>query len=109
VVFFAVMVGVAIWYRRKRVVHTRALLLASLSNFAPATSRIATMLGWNVVLMAFLYLIPFGIALIRHDRQTLRRVHPLTAYGVAAVVLLLLLPIGLLFAGASRVIVARLQ
>ena len=109
VVFFAVMIVVAIRYRRRRVMHTRALFMASLSNFAPATSRMATMLGSNVLLVAFLYLIPFGIALAVHDRRTLRRVHPLTSWGVAALVLILALPIGLLFAGASQVIVARLQ
>ncbi len=109
VVFFAAMIVVAIRYRRRRVVHTRALFMASLSNFAPATSRMATMLGSNVLLVAFLYLIPFGIALAVHDRRTLTRVHPLTSWGVAALVLILVLPIGLLFAGASQVIVARLQ
>lgn len=47
VAFFAAMVAVAIWCRRRRVVHTRALFMASLSHFAPATSRLATMVGWN--------------------------------------------------------------
>lgn len=107
-VFFAGMVGAAIWFRRRRVVHARALFLVSLSSFAPATSRIATMLGWNVVLVAFLSLIPFGLALVLHDRRTLGRVHPLTAYGLAALVLILVVPIGLLFAGASRVILQHL-
>ncbi len=109
VVFFATMVGVAIRWRRQRTVHTRALFLASLSNFAPATSRIATMMGMNVVVMAFLYLIPFGIAAVMHDRQTLRRTHALTACGLAATVLILLIPIGLLFAGATGVIVAAVH
>jgi hypothetical protein len=62
----------------------------------------------NVVLMAFLYLIPFGVALVLHDRQTLKRTHALTAYGLTALFLILLIPIGLLFAGATNVIVAAL-
>lgn len=109
IVFFIAMIALAIWYRRRRVVHSRALVLASLSNFAPATSRIATMVGMNVVVMAFLYLIPFGIALVAYDRRTLRRVHPLTTTGLVSLVLILLVPIALLFAGVSPFIVERLR
>lgn len=109
VVFFAAMVAAAMWWRRQRAVHSRALFLASLSNVAPATSRLATMLGWNVVLVAFAYLVPFVIALVLHDRQTLKRMHPLTSVGIAAVFLIMLVPIGLLFAGATSVIVANVR
>ena len=83
--------------------------MASLSNFAPATSRVATMLGLNVVLIAFLYLIPFGIVLVLHDRHTLARTHPVTSYGLAALLLILLIPIALLFGGAANVIVAAMH
>lgn len=109
VVFFVAMLGLAIWRRRQRVVHSRALLMASLSNFAPATARIATMVGMNVVVMAFLYLIPFGAALIVFDRRTLRRVHPLTTAGLVSLALIMLVPIGLLFAGVSPLIIERLR
>jgi len=109
VVFFAAMVATALWWRRIRPVHTRALFLASLSNFAPATARIATALGWNVVIVAFAYLVPFGLALVLHDRRTLMRTHPLTSYGIGATALIMLIPIGLLFAGATDVIVASVR
>lgn len=107
--FFVAMIAMAIWYRRQRAVHTRALVMASLSNFAPATSRIATMVGMNVVVMAFLYLIPFGIALVAYDRRTLRRVHPMTTTGLVSLLLILLVPIALLFAGVSPLIVERFR
>lgn len=109
VAFFAAAIVAALWWRRTRAIHARALFLASLSNLAPATSRIATLLGWNVVVMAFLYLIPFGIALVLYDRRTLARTHPLTSYGLCGVALIMVIPIGLLFAGASRVIVASVH
>jgi hypothetical protein len=109
VVFFAAMVAAAIWWRRQRTVHTRALFFASLSNVAPATSRMAGVLGWNVVLVAFAYLVPFAVALIQYDRQTLARTHPLSSAGIAAVFVILLVPIGLVLAGASNVVVASLR
>jgi methylglyoxal synthase len=59
--------------------------------------------------VAFLYLIPFGIALVLHDRRTLMRVHSMTVSGLVALCLIMLVPIALLFAGASQVIVARFQ
>ncbi|MFN7982802.1 MAG: hypothetical protein U0Q11_13160 [Vicinamibacterales bacterium] len=105
-VFFVAMVGAAIWWRRQRTVHARALFLASLSNLAPALARVAEGQGWNPVPIAFVYLIPFGLALVRHDRRVLKRTHRLTGYGMAANVLILLIPIALLFAGATSVIVA---
>ncbi|MEQ1911585.1 MAG: hypothetical protein ABMA15_22400 [Vicinamibacterales bacterium] len=60
-------------------------------------------------MVAFVYLIPFGVALAMHDRRTLPRVHPMTTCGMVALLLIMLVPIGLLFAGASQVIVAGLR
>jgi hypothetical protein len=75
VLFFGAMVATAIWWRRQRTVHARALFLASLCNLAPALARVAEGQGWNPVPIAFLYLIPFGLALVLHDRRMLKRAH----------------------------------
>ncbi|MEQ1758384.1 MAG: hypothetical protein ABL986_08715 [Vicinamibacterales bacterium] len=89
-------------------IHKRALIIASLSNLTPATARWATMFDVNVLLVAFLYLLPFGIALVMHDRQTRRAVHPMTLWGLVALPMLMLVPIALLFAGAREPIIRAL-
>ncbi|MFN7983657.1 MAG: hypothetical protein U0Q11_17560 [Vicinamibacterales bacterium] len=109
ILFFVAMVATAIWWRRQRTIHARALFLASLSNLAPALARVAEGRDWNPVPITFLYLIPFGLALVLHDRRVLTRTHRLTGYGMAANVLILLIPIALLFAGATSVIVASVH
>ncbi|MBK6844881.1 MAG: hypothetical protein IPG88_21700 [Gemmatimonadetes bacterium] len=43
--FFTAMLGLAVWKRRQRETHARALLLASLSNFTPAFTRLGKQLG----------------------------------------------------------------
>ncbi len=107
--FFAVMVGVAVVQRRKKDVHTRAMLLGSLSNFAPAASRLAMLAGGNPLLGALLYTVTFGIALVRFDRRTLRHVHPLTGWGLVCLFLLIGIPIVLVAAGISQPLVDALR
>lgn len=106
--FFAILVGAALYYRQHEDFHKRALIIASLSNLTPATARWATMFDVNVLLVAFLYLLPFGIALVMHDRRTRRAVHPMTTWGLVALPILMLIPIALLFAGAREPLIRAL-
>lgn len=106
--FFAVMVAAALYYRRTRDVHARALLMASLSNFAPATSRIAHFVGVSPIAGVLVFMAAFCIPLVVHDRRTLGRVHPLTRWGIVALLLMIAIPIALLFAGVAQAAVRAL-
>ena len=65
---------------------------ASLSDFAPASSRLAHLVGWNPLAGAAIYLIAFGIARVRHDRRTLGRVHQMTLWRLTAMTLMPIVP-----------------
>ncbi|MCC6244401.1 MAG: hypothetical protein IT353_16280 [Gemmatimonadaceae bacterium] len=106
--FFAVMVASALHYRRTREVHARALLLASLSNFAPATSRMAHFVGVSPIVGVLVFMAAFCIPLVLHDRRTLGRVHALTRWGIVALLLMIAIPIALLFAGVGQAAVRAL-
>jgi hypothetical protein len=106
--FFAAMVSSALWFRRKREVHARALLMASLSNFTPASSRLAHFVGASPLVGVLVFMAAFCIPLVRHDRRTLGRVHPLTTWGIVALLLIIAIPIALLFAGVGQAAVRAL-
>lgn len=107
--FFAILVGAALYYRQHEDFHKRALIIASVSNLAPATARWALMFDANVLLVALASIVPFGIALVVHDRRTRRAVHPMTAWGLIALPTLMLVPIALLFAGARGPLIRALM
>jgi hypothetical protein len=85
IVFFSVMYVMAIALRRHSAVHKRLLLIASMDICTPAISRLpligALSAGWHYAAMDLLLLV-----LAWHDWRTLRRLHPATLLGAAALI-----------------------
>ncbi len=93
-IVFAVLVTLAIQWRRRPETHKRLMLLATIALLGAATARIAAYLGTLVPAIAqlpFLGLVltdVFLIALVVHDWRAARRLHPATLYGGLAVLLM---------------------
>lgn len=79
--FFAAVVSLALWHRRNPQTHKRLMLLASLSNFAAASSRVGHLVGVHPLVSAVVYTVAFGLAMTLYDRRSLGRVHPVTKWG----------------------------
>lgn len=107
--FFTAMLGLAVWKRRQRETHARALLLASLSNFTPAFTRLGKQLGVGPLTGAVLLVVVCAVAMVVHDRRALGRVHPVTRGGIIALALMLVIPIGIVMAGGATPIVEALR
>ncbi len=93
-IVFAVLVTLAIQWRRRPETHKRLMLLATIALLGAATGRIAAYLGTAVPAIAqlpFLGLLltdVFLIALVVHDWRAARRLHPATLYGGLSVLLM---------------------
>jgi hypothetical protein len=82
---FLILVGLAIRWRRYPETHSRMLLLASLAVSGPALGR----LSLNLVatpLPGIIALMSLPLLVIGHDRVVMKRVHPVSAWGAAAIV-----------------------
>ena len=82
---FLVLVGLAIRWRRYPETHSRMLLLASLAVSGPALGRLSlNLLGapWAGVIAVM----SLPLLIIVHDRVLMKRVHPATAWGAAAII-----------------------
>ena len=82
-ILFAILVTTSIWFRRKPEVHKRLMTIASISIVAPAIARwpgAQSMLPLSVVLPQ----LSLYAAQVVYDVRSSRRVHPATAWGVAA-------------------------
>jgi hypothetical protein len=79
---FAVLIAAGITLRRRRDVHRRLMLLASISIVAPALARFPGAEALVPLSVVVPQLVLFG-ALIAYDILTSRRVHPATIWGVA--------------------------
>ncbi len=83
---FSLLVGAAIWFRRRSAVHKRLMLLAIIGGLMPAA--LTHIIGHSLVLReinAPIILIPLVLlysTLFVHDRLTLGRIHSVTKWGV---------------------------
>jgi uncharacterized membrane protein YozB (DUF420 family) len=95
---FAVLIGLALYYRRKPQVHKRLMLLAAIGLLTPAIARIPVSFIYNGGPLAF-----FGLgdlvllAFVTYDTFKHRRLHPVFLWG--SIVIIALQPIRLLLAG----------
>lgn len=81
---FTVLVGLAIRWRRYPETHSRMLLLASVAVSGPALGRLSlSLLG--TPFPGVLTLISLPLLVVVHDRVLMKRVHPATAWGAAAI------------------------
>jgi hypothetical protein len=97
---FGVLVGLALYYRRKLDVHKRLMLLAALNIMTPAIARIPLNFIQTNGPLAFFGLTDLCIiAVVVADTIKHRRLHPVFLWGTIA--LIVWQPLRLIFAGTS--------
>ena len=82
---FLVMVALAIRWRRYPETHSRMLLLASLAVSGPAIGRFSLTLA-GTPLPGIIGLMVLPLVVVVHDRVMMKRVHPVSAWGAAAII-----------------------
>jgi len=97
---FAVLVGTALWFRRRTDIHRRLMLLATLSLLPAAIARIPLeLIRSSVVLAAFGLADLFILACVAYDTFRARRLHP--AFGWGGLLVVASHPLRLLLAGTA--------
>jgi hypothetical protein len=82
---FAVLVGLAIRWRRYPETHSRMLVLASLAVSGPALGRLSLNLA-GTPLPGIIALMALPVLVVVHDRVLMKWVHPASAWGASAIV-----------------------
>ena len=82
---FLVLVGLAIRWRRYPETHSRMLLLASLAVSGPALGRFSISLT-GTPLPGLIVLMVLPLLVVVHDGVMMKRVHPASAWGAAAII-----------------------
>ena len=80
---FAVLIGTALWLRRRSDYHKRLMLLGTLALIPAATTRLFMLTGgvMGLLTVAGLGEAMFIMALCVHDRRTAGRIHAATLWG----------------------------
>lgn len=82
---FLVLVGLAIGWRRFPETHSRMLLLASIAVSGPALGRFSLSLA-DTPLLGIIALMVLPLLVVVHDRMMMKRAHPASAWGSAAII-----------------------
>ena len=82
---FLILVGLAIGWRRYPETHSRMLLLASIAVSGPALGRFSLHLS-DTPLPGIIALMVLPLLVVVHDRLMVKRVHPASACGAAAII-----------------------
>ncbi len=82
---FAVLVGLAIRWRRYPETHSRMLVLASLAVSGPALGRLSLNLA-GTPLPGVIALMVLPLLVVVHDRLLMKWVHPVSAWGATAII-----------------------
>jgi hypothetical protein len=101
---FLVLVGLAIHWRRHPETHSRMLLLASVAVSGPALGRFSISLT-GTPLPGLIALMALPLLVVVHDGVVMKRVHPASAWGGAAIVASLVISIAIANTAAGGVIV----
>ena len=97
---FAVLIGLALYYRRKPQVHKRLMLLAGINLLTPAIARIPLSFVTNGGPLAFFGLTDLCLlGFVAFDTYKHRRLHPVFLWGSIAVIAMQ--PLRLVVAGTS--------
>jgi hypothetical protein len=97
---FAVLIGLALYYRRKLHVHKRLMLLAAINIMTPAIARIPLSFIINGGPLAFFGLTDLClIVAVAFDTIKNRRLHPVFLWG--SIFLIVMQPLRLLLSGTS--------
>jgi hypothetical protein len=108
VAIFMVLVGLAIRWRRYPETHSRMLLLASIAVAGPALGRFSILTS-GTPLPGVIALMALPLLVVVHDRVVMKRVHPVSAWGTAAIVGSLVISIAIANTAAGGAIVRWLQ
>ena len=84
--WFALLIGIAVYMRRRPETHKRLMVLASIAILAPATARIGDMFG-NAVVVIVGGQIALWLSLAIHDFATRKRLHSATIWGGLLIVI----------------------
>ena len=99
-VIFAVLIGLALYFRRKLDVHKRLMLLAAINLLTPAIARIPLDFITNNGPLAFFGLTDLCLlAFVAFDTIKHRRLHPVFLWG--SIFLIVMQPLRLLLAGTN--------
>jgi len=101
---FLVLVGLAIRWRRYPETHSRMLLLASLAVSGPALGRFSISLT-GTPLPGLIALMVLPLLVVVHDGVMMKRVHPASAWGAAAIIGSLVISIAIANTAAGGAIV----
>ena len=105
---FATLVGLAIYWRRLPETHSRMLMMASIAAAGPALGRLSLNLaGTPFPGLITLMLLP--LLIVGHDRVLMKRVHPVSVWGTAAIIGSLVLNIAISNSPAAPAIVRWLE
>lgn len=105
---FAILAALAIHWRRYPETHSRMLMLASIAVAGPALGRLSLNLaGTPFPGLITLMLLP--LLVVAHDRVLTKRVHPVSAWGTAAIIGSLVLSIAIANSPAGPAIVRWLK
>jgi uncharacterized membrane protein YoaK (UPF0700 family) len=84
---FAVLVALAIFFRRSAAAHKRLMLLATIGMLAPAIARLSLQFfPENGVLVARIVADGFIVIAVAYDLLRLRRIHPANLWGGSVVI-----------------------
>ena len=91
---FAILVAAGFWYRRRREIHKRLMLFATVGGLMPAP--LAHLIGHYPSLNAVppIILVPLALLLFAsaaHDRVSLGRLHPISLWGAVSIMVWFLL------------------
>ena len=97
---FAILVGLALWFRRRTAVHKRLMLLAAVNMLAPAIARIPIHFIEAGGPLAFFGLTDLVLlACVTYDTIKYRRVHPVFLWGT--ILIIASQPLRLMLAGTG--------
>jgi hypothetical protein len=97
---FSVLIGLALYFRRKLQVHKRLMLLAAINLLTPAIARIPLSFIANGGPLAFFGLTDLCLlAFVAYDTFKHRRLHPVFLWG--SILIIALQPLRLLLAGTN--------
>lgn len=82
---FAILAALAIYWRRHPETHSRMLMLASIAVAGPALGRLSLNVA-GTPLPGLITLMVLPLLVVIHDRVLMKRVHPVSAWGTAAII-----------------------
>jgi hypothetical protein len=105
---FAVLAGLAIRWRRYPETHSRMMLLASMAVSGPALGRFSIqMTGTPFPGVVGIMMLP--LLVVVHDRVLMKRIHPVSAWGTAAIIGSLVVSIAIANSPAGVAVVRWLE